>query len=120
MAGEVTTQVSRDPLLKEGLSIDNLAQEMIFSQLGKRRAQNIRAKVNELLVEWEGRELDVLTVLHHAARKGKIGTYLRKLKQIYDEDLSWVPKDFRRYCDAPAVNRVECRVSRLYKEMRLN
>ncbi len=97
--------------------LEKLVGSHIIPKIPIEERENAKIEISGLIKDYAGREVDVINVLMHAADRGKVKEYSKKLKKFYESDLQYVHPEARRHHSIPGALRAESFVLSLYKEM---
>jgi len=92
----------------------------IFCRFPEDEREDSRSRVEKIVQNWEGREIDALSVLTYAFEGGRFGEFARKLEEHYKKSLQYVHPEARRMKTIPGANRAERFILDCYKELDVN
>ena len=74
-------------------------------------------QVTEIVIDYDGWDMDAIAVLAYAAERGKFSEYLAKLKMHYSDSLCYVPPEARRIAQVAGAIRAEQFFLKCYTEL---
>lgn len=100
------------------MSIDNLFEVMetdrevcvqyrIGANVPKESREAVMKRASNIVIQYEGRDRDALSVLAEAAEKGRFEEFARKLEDYHKRNLQGVDPRARRLANMPEAIKVE-------------
>lgn len=99
--------------------LERLVKKIVLSKIPEEDRESVGKRVNTLLQDYNGREVDVLSIMAYAAEKDRVDEYISKLSEFYKKDLQFVHPEARRNGHVPGALRAEQFVLGCYKEMNI-
>jgi len=93
--------------------IDNV----ILKHFPEEERDPLRERVKSIAIDFDGRDLDALSVIAYAAEKGRFEEFAGKLESHSEESLRYVHPEARRLTGVPGARRAEQFFLNCYKEL---
>jgi hypothetical protein len=102
-----------DPLFSSEKDVEDLVAKLIIPHIDPEDKERFET----MLVKWEGREADVINVMHYAIQQEKFGEYADKLDEMFELNIARIPKADRRSSVHPLVGRAERALEKIYESL---
>ncbi|MFA5176361.1 MAG: hypothetical protein WC413_03845 [Candidatus Nanoarchaeia archaeon] len=92
-------------------------KKLILDNMCQKEAAGLQERIFKIVECFEGRDLDALSVLIHAAEQGKTEEFLKELESHYKDNLQYIHPEARRMITIPGAVRAERFILDLYEKL---
>ncbi len=92
-------------------------EKSIIEKLPDEKRDSARQKINDIVNNYEGQDVNALSTLAYAAEKNRFDEFTGKLETHYNESLQFVHPEARKLQQVPGALRAEYFFMRCYKEL---